>query len=84
MEQNDEDIPTVREIKHVIRENLQNRYSDPGLQDFLYKCTTLDPRFKTLHHLDPACQQKIYEDLVKEVQIQVCIDFTLMMMSKYP
>ena len=58
MDQNVEDIPAVREIKHVIRENLQNRYSDAGLQDFLHKCTALDPRFKTLPHLKPAWQKK--------------------------
>ncbi|KAF3842706.1 hypothetical protein F7725_001555 [Dissostichus mawsoni] len=54
MEQNDEDTPTVRELKHAITENLQKRYSDAGLQDFLHKCTALDPRFKTLPHLDPV------------------------------
>ncbi|KAJ8353394.1 hypothetical protein SKAU_G00209610 [Synaphobranchus kaupii] len=67
MEQNDDDTPIAREIKHAIRENLQNRYSDPGLQDFLHKYTALDPRFKTLPHLDPACHQRIYEDLITEV-----------------
>ncbi|KAI4799930.1 hypothetical protein KUCAC02_016468 [Chaenocephalus aceratus] len=46
MEQNDEDTPTVRELKHAIRENLQKRYSDAGLQDFLHKCTALDPRLR--------------------------------------
>ncbi|KAJ4930342.1 hypothetical protein JOQ06_019346, partial [Pogonophryne albipinna] len=64
MEQNDEDTPTVRELKHAIRENLQKRYSDAGLQDFLHKCTALDPRFKTLPHLDRASHLRIYEDLI--------------------
>lgn len=66
--------------------NLQNWYSDAGLQDFLHKCTALDPRFKTLPHLEPACQQKICEDLVTEVLSraeQVCIDFTLLRMFSY-
>nr|XP_023660924.1 zinc finger BED domain-containing protein 1-like [Paramormyrops kingsleyae] len=44
MEQKDDDTPTAREIKQDISENLQNRYSDPALQDFLHKCTALDPR----------------------------------------
>lgn len=63
MKQNDDDTPTAREIKQAISENLQTRYSsDPGLEDFIHKCTALDPRFKTLPHLDPAYQERIYED----------------------
>ncbi|KAK1904112.1 Zinc finger BED domain containing protein 1 [Dissostichus eleginoides] len=81
MEQNDEDTPTVREVKHAIRENLQKRYSDAGLQDFLHKCTALDPRFKTLPHLDRACHLRINEDLiVPEVLSRaetVCINLIL-------
>lgn len=77
MKQNDDDTPTAREIKQAISENLQMRYSsDPGLEDFIHKCTALDPCFKTLH-LDPAYQQRIYEDiLITEVVStaqQVCI-----------
>ncbi|XP_057183255.1 E3 SUMO-protein ligase ZBED1-like [Triplophysa rosa] len=65
MKQNDGDTPTAREIKQAISENLQTRYSScPGLEDFLHKCTALDPHFKTLPHLDPAYQQRIYEDIL--------------------
>lgn len=66
MEQNDEDTPTVREIKHAIRENLQKRYTDPELKDFLHKCTVLDPRFKTLPHIEPVCHRRIYEELISQ------------------
>ncbi|XP_026791016.2 E3 SUMO-protein ligase ZBED1-like [Pangasianodon hypophthalmus] len=69
MKQNDDDTPTAREIKQAISENLQTRYfADPGLEDFLNKCTALHPHFKTLPHLDPAYQHRIYEDtLITEV-----------------
>lgn len=67
VKQNDDDTPTAREIKQAIRENLQTRYSDPGLENFLYKYT----RFLS------ACHVRIYEDiLITEVLItaeQVCI-----------
>lgn len=38
MEENDEDTPAVKEIKHAIRENLKNWYTDLELQDFFHKC----------------------------------------------
>ncbi|KAI4809002.1 hypothetical protein KUCAC02_017918 [Chaenocephalus aceratus] len=33
-------------------------------EDFLHKCTALDPRFKTLPHLDRASHLRIYGDLI--------------------
>lgn len=45
---NDEDSSTVRDTKEAIRENLDGRYPDMDTQDFLNKCTALDPRFKSL------------------------------------
>ncbi|XP_073721603.1 E3 SUMO-protein ligase ZBED1-like [Misgurnus anguillicaudatus] len=76
MERNDDDAPIVREMKNAIRENLQTRYTDTHLQDFFNKCTALDPRFKSLPHLDPAHHQNVFEDITKEVMSrteQVCI-----------
>lgn len=76
MERNDDDAPIVREMKNAIRENLQIRYIDLDLQDFFNKCTALDPRFKSLPHLDPAHHQNVFEDLKTEVMSrteQVCI-----------
>ncbi|XP_077094330.1 E3 SUMO-protein ligase ZBED1-like [Siphateles boraxobius] len=67
MEQNDDDAPIVREMKNAIRENLQIRYIDPDLQDFFNKCTALDPRFKSLPHLDPAHHQNVFDAFIAEV-----------------
>lgn len=67
MESNEEDSPTVREMKAAIRGNLKDRYSDPALQEFLHKCTALDPRFKTLPHVDNACRERIYNSLTTEI-----------------
>ncbi|KAG1960224.1 zinc finger BED domain-containing protein 1-like [Pimephales promelas] len=65
MAPNEEDSPTAREIKAVITENLKNRYS--ACHDFLHKCTALDPRFKALPHVDDACRDRIYNDLITEI-----------------
>ncbi len=54
MEPNDGDSPAMKESKDSVRVNLQNRYSDPELQHFLNKCTALDPRLRTLPHMDNA------------------------------
>ncbi|XP_057684886.1 E3 SUMO-protein ligase ZBED1 [Corythoichthys intestinalis] len=65
MEPNEEDSPTVSEVKAAIRDNLEDRYSD--CEDFLHKCTALDPRFKTLPHVDNACRERIYNSLITEI-----------------
>lgn len=52
----DEDEPAVRDVKTAIRVNLEPRYADPGVQDFLHKSTALDHRFKSLLHLDAAAR----------------------------
>lgn len=66
MEPNEEDSPTVREVKAAIRENLKDRYS-ASCHDFLHKGTALDPRFKTLPHVDDACHDTIYNSLMTEI-----------------
>ncbi|CAL8269570.1 unnamed protein product [Arctogadus glacialis] len=64
---NEEDRQTVREVKAAIRENLIGRYST-SCHDFLNKATALDPRFKTLPHVDDACCDTIYNSLTTEIE----------------
>ncbi|KAI4791001.1 hypothetical protein KUCAC02_034269, partial [Chaenocephalus aceratus] len=35
--------------------------------DFLHKCTAVDPRFKALSHVDNACREHIYNSLTTEI-----------------
>ncbi|XP_052345223.1 zinc finger BED domain-containing protein 4-like [Oncorhynchus keta] len=63
----DEDKPAARDVKTTIRVNLEPRYADPGVQDFLHKSTTLDPRFKSLLHLDAAARLRVYNELTAEI-----------------
>ncbi|XP_041834649.1 zinc finger BED domain-containing protein 4-like [Melanotaenia boesemani] len=65
MEPNEGDSATVTQVKAAIRENLQQRYATS--QDFLHRCTVLDPRFKTLAHVDDACRERIYNSLINEI-----------------
>ncbi|KAJ4946432.1 hypothetical protein JOQ06_024099 [Pogonophryne albipinna] len=64
---NEKDCPTVKEVKAAIRGSLKDRYTDPALQDFLHKCTAVDPRFKALSHMDNACREHIYNSLTTEI-----------------
>ncbi|KAJ4925231.1 hypothetical protein JOQ06_017966 [Pogonophryne albipinna] len=64
---NEKDCPTVKEVKAAIRGSLKDRYTDPALQDFLHKCTAVDPRFKALSYMDNACREHIYNSLTTEI-----------------
>lgn len=63
-----EDSTITQDVKAAIREDLKPRYtSAPTLQDYLHRATALDPRFKSLSHMDPALRQKTYNDLTTEI-----------------
>ncbi|KAI4829902.1 hypothetical protein KUCAC02_001562 [Chaenocephalus aceratus] len=64
---NEKDCPTMKEVKAAIRGSLKDRYTDPALQDFLHKCTAVDPMFKALSHVDNACREHIYNSLTTEI-----------------
>ncbi|PIO25695.1 hypothetical protein AB205_0007590, partial [Aquarana catesbeiana] len=68
MAPSDEDSTITRDVKTAAREDLQHRYtSPPTLQDYLHRSTALDPRFKSLSHMDPALRQRTYNDLTTEI-----------------
>ena len=57
----------LMDVKTAIRVHLEPRYADPGVQDFLHKITALDPRFKSLLHLDAAAHLRVYNELTAEI-----------------
>ena len=65
MEPGEKDSAIVRDMKAAIRQSLKDRYSD--CHDFLHKATALDPRFKALSHVDTACRDNIYSNLITEI-----------------
>ncbi|CAI5677365.1 unnamed protein product [Oreochromis niloticus] len=63
----EEDSTITRDVKTAIREDLKHRYTaPPALQDYLHRTTALDPRFKSLSHLDLALRLRTYSDLTTE------------------
>lgn len=63
-----EDSTITRDVKTAIREDLKPRYISPtALQNYLHRSTALDPRFKSLSHMDPALRQRTYSDLTTEI-----------------
>ncbi|KAL3973548.1 chromosome alignment-maintaining phosphoprotein 1 [Sarotherodon galilaeus] len=63
----EEDSTITRDVKTAIREDLKHRYTTPpALQEYLHRTTALDPRFKSLSHLDLALRLRTYSDLTTE------------------
>lgn len=63
----EEDSTNTRDVKTTIIEDLKHRYtSPPALQEYLHRTTALDPRFKSLSHLDIALRLRTYSDLTTE------------------
>ncbi|KAJ8394818.1 hypothetical protein AAFF_G00041730 [Aldrovandia affinis] len=64
----EEDSSITRAVKAAIREGLNPRYTDPpNLQEYLHRSTALDPRFKSLSHLDHALHQMTYSDFTTDI-----------------
>ncbi|XP_034023456.1 zinc finger BED domain-containing protein 1-like [Thalassophryne amazonica] len=55
------DSQIVKDVKSAIATNIEGRYSDLSLQQFLNESTALDPRFKSLPHLDDPSRKDIQQ-----------------------
>lgn len=44
----DDDSPAIKDPKASITQDLESRYTDPNLQEYLNRASFLDPRFKSL------------------------------------
>ncbi|KAM9499792.1 E3 SUMO-protein ligase ZBED1-like isoform 2-T2 [Salvelinus alpinus] len=66
MAPSEEDSTLTRDVKAAIREDLNPRYP-PNVQDNPHRATALDPRFKSLSHLDPALHRRTYSDVTTEI-----------------
>ncbi|XP_053177226.1 E3 SUMO-protein ligase ZBED1-like [Scomber japonicus] len=62
-----QDSPTIRDAKAAVTKDLEKRYTDPDLLDFLHRATVLDPRFKSLPIIDEAMCDQVYKDLTSEI-----------------
>lgn len=71
MAQSNDDSPAVRDVKGAIRNEPEQRYKDPAIQDYRHNSTTLDPPFESLLHLDAATRQRVYEALTTEIVVSI-------------
>ena len=62
----EEDSTNTRDVKAAIREDLNLRYPS-NVDDYFHRSTALDPRLKSLSHLDPSLRQRTYSDLTTEI-----------------
>lgn len=65
-----QDSPTIQEAKLAVTRDLEKRYTDPDLLDYLHRATVLDPRFKSLPILDEAICDQVYKDLTSKIMEQ--------------
>ncbi|XP_022519279.2 E3 SUMO-protein ligase ZBED1 [Astyanax mexicanus] len=61
------DSQIVKDVKSAIATNIGGRYSNPSLQQFLNESTALDPRFKSLPHLDDPSRKEIFNNLAEKI-----------------
>ncbi|CAM4735418.1 unnamed protein product [Leuciscus chuanchicus] len=57
----------VKHFEQAIDRVIGERYSDPRLQQFLNESAALDPRFKTLPHLDDISRNAIFNCLEEKI-----------------
>lgn len=68
MDPSEEGNNITRDVKTSFREDLNPRYTFPTtLHDYLHRSTALDPRFKSLSHLDLALCPKTYSTMISSL-----------------
>ncbi|KAL0188452.1 hypothetical protein M9458_015551, partial [Cirrhinus mrigala] len=54
MEPVEDESLAIKDAKAAITQDLENRYTDPNLQEYLNRASFLDPRFKSLPYMNAA------------------------------
>ncbi|XP_051806127.1 E3 SUMO-protein ligase ZBED1-like [Acanthochromis polyacanthus] len=67
MTTSEEDSSTIKDAKAAVTKDLEVRYGNPELQDYLHRTAALDPRFKSLPYLEEASVERIYSDVIREI-----------------
>lgn len=61
--ENPVDSKLTKEVKQVIRDDLNKRYSDSDVRDFLLLAAALDPRFKSLPMLSSEERESVFSNV---------------------
>ena len=65
------DCKLIKDVKEAIRSFLKPRYSDASVENFLLMSTALDPRFRSLPHVNDDRHQEVYE-LIEDKTLILC------------
>ena len=63
MKVTDHDSDLVNTVKTAIHTNILERYNSPEIENVLFLAMALDPRFKSLPHLDTVKRESVYTAL---------------------
>lgn len=66
MTPSDEDSPIIRDARSAITKDLQDRYRDPDLQNYLHRATH-STGSKVLPYLEEASHQEIFSDIITDI-----------------
>ncbi|KAJ8319707.1 hypothetical protein KUTeg_002750 [Tegillarca granosa] len=67
--ENPVDSKLTKEVKQVIRDDLNKRYSDSDVRDFLLLAAALDPRFKSLPMLSSEERESVFSNVKSEPEV---------------
>ena len=58
-------------MKSVIRQDLENRYEDTAMSDFLDFCSHLDPRFKGIFTMESEAVKAVTDDIIPSTVLEM-------------
>ncbi|KAL0149553.1 hypothetical protein M9458_055080, partial [Cirrhinus mrigala] len=70
MEPVEDESLAIKDAKAAISQDLENRYTDPNLQEYLNRASFLDPRFKSLPYMNAAMYANICSGVIREISEQ--------------
>ncbi|KAL0194792.1 hypothetical protein M9458_008364, partial [Cirrhinus mrigala] len=70
MEPVEDESLTIKDAKAAITQDLENRYTDPNLQEYLNRASFLDPRFKSLPYMNAAMHANVCGGVIREISEQ--------------
>jgi hypothetical protein len=78
------DSPLVKSVKKAISDDIKDRYLEPTLNQFLNESTALDPRFKSLPHLDDTGRLQVFTALtMKSMEVGTQVFIECFIFTKY-
>ncbi|XP_052798722.1 uncharacterized protein LOC128230472 [Mya arenaria] len=64
--ENDSDL--IKAMKGAIRQDMTKRYTQVEVEEFMWMCTALDPRFRSLPDLSSEKREAVYTNLIAKTE----------------